>query len=632
MSRLFRQTEKSKQAGGPAAEEELFGGDQQMRMLMQRKILRSAEAEEEAEPEAEQGELEGEGELEAAEPEADAEEQDAEAEGGDEEAAAPTGEAPASEEALAGGDAGIEEESEAPVALKINRKENAAAPAPATSDKPKSWTPADLEKIQTELKRLGKYDKTIDGKWGNGTRTGLTAIYGGTQWQVLAAAVVVGRLTAQKDQPAQPGKPAAGAKGAPAGWTKQHITQMQTEMERLGLYRKTIDGKWGRGTEGALVESFGSEEWKTLDADSALARLKAAKPPAGKKGERNLQYGQMFKDGVLDMTLGVGFDEGGAHQQAIEAFTNVLGAQNFAENRGAAAKIYQQAGRELGESAFGKFFVRQNALTFSPPAGPPRQIHAVIRLVDNGEGDKGGEAAGAFKEGMAESDVSYYSGHGRYGSGPDFDRNFAKFTLMDGGGEVEGQLDDYEELEKQLKDEGKKTGRDPWSQFLWRVEKKRIDVDLSNAGNVFLNPQNKHPGEFGGKLIYWAMQQKGGGASPVTGKGGELDQAQEKQQQEEKERQYRLMVFDGCRTQDYNTAIRGTPGMDAQGADVLNTKRTLNWGDEAKTLAVFLESVLGQQSADKIVKDMDAQQSSSDGSGVGNAYQGSGLEDNPVFK
>ena len=72
--------------------------------------------------------------------------------------------------------------------------------------------------------------------------------------------------------------------------------------------------------------------------------------------------------------------------------------------------------------------------------------------------------------------------------------------------------------------------------------------------------------------------------------------------------------------------------MDTQGADVLNTKRTLNWGDEAKTLAVFLQSVLGQQSADKIVKDMDAQQSSSDGSGVGNAYQGSGIEDNPVFK
>ena len=40
---------------------------------------------------------------------------------------------------------------------------------------------------------------------------------------------------------------------------------------------------------------------------------------------------------------------------------------------------------------------------------------------------------------------------------------------------VEGQVEDYEEIEKQLKDEGKKTGRDPWSQFLWRVEKKRLD-------------------------------------------------------------------------------------------------------------------------------------------------------------
>jgi hypothetical protein len=204
--------------------------------------------------------------------------------------------------------------------------------------------------------------------------------------------------------------------------------------------------------------------------------------------------------------------------------------------------------------------------------------------------------------------------------------------MLGADGEVEKQHTDYEKLEHDLKTEGKPKGRSAWEQFLWRVENKRMNVNLSNDGNVFLNAKNQHPGEFGAKLIYWALQQKGGGADPMMGAGGEMEEAQQAEKEKGKDRDYRLMVFDGCRTQDYMTQVRATEGMDAQGADVLATRRTLNWGDEAKTLAVFIESILGMQSADKIVKDMDQQQSSSGGSGVGNAYQANGLEDNPVLK
>ena len=47
---------------------------------------------------------------------------------------------------------------------------------------------------------------------------------------------------------------------------------------------------------------------------------------------------------------------------------------------------------------------------------------------------------------MTAGDAAYYSGHGRYGSGPDFDRNFGKFTLLDADGNVEQVIEDYEVL------------------------------------------------------------------------------------------------------------------------------------------------------------------------------------------
>ena len=63
-----------------------------------------------------------------------------------------------------------------------------------------------------------------------------------------------------------------------------------------------------------------------------------------------------------------------------------------------------------------------------------------------------------FKEGMVQSDVAFYSGHGRYGSGPDFDRNFTT-ELLDEHGGIEQIFDDYEQLEAKLKEEGKPFGR-----------------------------------------------------------------------------------------------------------------------------------------------------------------------------
>lgn len=389
------------------------------------------------------------------------------------------------------------------------------------------------------------------------------------------------------------------------------VRLMQKELIRLGVYSLGVDGDYGPGTDAALVEAFGGDEFRLMLPEDVVDRLHAAKPSAGRRGDRNLRYGEMFKDGVLDMTLGLGYDEffekpgpDGVVDPAreLKQFQDVLAGHGFVEDRETAAKIYEKAGRTMAESAFGQFYVKENALTYKPPAGSEVQIHAVVRLVSNPTDDHGADAASAFEEGMAQSDVSFYAGHGRYGSGPDFDRNFESFELKDEEGNITQTILDYEVLEKAMAAEGAAHKRGAWDQFMWRVNNDRINVNLKNEGNVFINPQSKHSNEFGGKLIYWALEKTGNQVQ--TGEEGALAA----QTEQNPERKYRVMVFDGCRTQDYEKSIRSTPGYSTKTTDTITTNRTVSGDDDKATLAAFLDSILGQQSATQVAQGMNKAQ------------------------
>jgi len=406
-------------------------------------------------------------------------------------------------------------------------------------------------------------------------------------------------------------------------WTKREIESIQAQLIRLGLYILTADGDLGAGTQSGLVEAFGSDEWRTMDAATCLGKLKAAKPSApggGKKGQHELRLGEMFKDGVLDMTVALGFDEGGLNKAALTNLTDALAANGFTLDSKTAEEIYKQAGRTPG--GIGDFYVRKDALTYQPPAGTSRKVHAVVRLVYSLDGSKGKEVAAAFKEGMVQSDVAYYTGHGRYGSGPDFDRNFT-IDLLNADGTVAQSFDAYHDAEVVLAKEGKPAGRGAWRQFLWRVDHKTIRVNGSNDGNVVLNTDNPHGEEFGGNLMYWNLTKNGKAPPKVTGAGSELDKSAEKAT----DRKYRVVVFDGCRSVDYEKQLRKTKGFDTKQSDMFGSSVELNWGDEGKTLATFLDSIIKMQSAEQIATNMDNQQSVGTGS-----YHAYGVADNPVIK
>lgn len=246
----------------------------------------------------------------------------------------------------------------------------------------------------------------------------------------------------------------------------------------------------------------------------------------------------------------------------------------------------------------------------------------MVRLVYSVDGSNGKDVAGAFQEGMVQSDVAYDSGHGRYGSGPDFDRNFT-FDLLNTDGSVARTITDYHALEHVLAAEGKAAGRGAWKQFLWRVEQKTIRVNGSNDGNVVLNTENPHSNEFGGNLMYWNLTKNGKVPPKVTGDQGQLGA----QAKGAPDRKYRVVVFDGCNSVNYEKQLRKTDGFDAKSADMFGSSRELNWGDEGKTLAAFLDSIIKMQSAEKIAKNMDDQQSAGAGS-----YHAYGVADNPIVK
>ena len=406
-------------------------------------------------------------------------------------------------------------------------------------------------------------------------------------------------------------------------WTRDEVRPIQRELRRLRLYDLTIDGIIGRVSDQGLVEAFGGDEWRTMDSASVLERLRTAERPRprGARGG-DFRYGELFKDGLLDLTFGYGFmeelDQAGWDQYALDMETALV-ARGYVEDAGQAAELYAAAGRAT--SGFGRFFVKRDALQYDPPAGDPRPIHAIVRFVMNPGGDRGAEAREAFEQGMAQGDVSYYSGHGRYGTGPDFDPNFGKIELLDEDGNVELEPEDYHVLRDVLAREG---GGRPWARFRWREQRGRIRIDLTNAGNLRMNARSPHLDEFGGRLIQWALDQSGVDTS--TGADGGLADAAAANP----DRKYRVLVFDGCNTRDYERAIRRTPGFDTRSADIIGTTRSVGFGAEVEAFMAFLDGIVGEQSPAEVIEGMNAEMRRNESGYSGAPFRGGGFGDNPA--
>jgi hypothetical protein len=405
-----------------------------------------------------------------------------------------------------------------------------------------------------------------------------------------------------------------------ASWSEAEVRTIQRELARLNLYNLTVDGDPGARTEVSLSEAFGDDRWRTMSATELTEALRAAEKPWGGKG-RTLRYAELFRDGVLDVTFGVGYFEGkddaAETREVAKAVMEAIEKRGYTEDAKKAAELLAAAGRPLADATTGRFFVKEKALTYAPPAGQSRAIHSIVRVVFNDVAGGGAKTAAAFREGMAVGDAAWYSGHGRYGTGPDFDRNFIEFRLYDAAGTLEQTINDYDALEHVLA----KGGKDPWKVFEQRVADGTLKVDLSNAGNVRI-ADHAHSGEFGAKLINWALAKSG--TRLQTGEKGQLAEDAAKGPQ-----RYRVLAFYGCSTNSYDKELRATEGYNTKQADILVTNRVTRGGADVAAFMSFLDGLVSQTSAEKMLGGVNKAMRENEHRFAGDPWQFTGTRDNP---
>lgn len=388
---------------------------------------------------------------------------------------------------------------------------------------------------------------------------------------------------------------------------QNHLVQHEKIKLSYKGHKTGIDGLYGNRTQRALELYLA----KNAPAE-ALTNPGATESPYPR-------YDKMFQDGVLDVTVAIGYDEpvgpwAGANIDEENKVDQQLVQRGYTADPDKVKELLQAAGREIKGNYQG-LYVKENIATQN---GKP--VHGIVRVVKAGRADmnNGTEARNAALEAMNQSDAFLYGGHARYGSGPDFDRNY-KVTIdwtdvpnAPATGKV--TYDDYDGLKKLLSQQGNHA--EAIAKFDELEKQGRIGFETSNAGNVIMNKQNKHPGEFGAHLMFKAVA-------------GETPPLREQILQDS----YRLWLFNGCRTEDYIKNIRQdsqvNQHLNERNLDLFFTKQTLYWHNTTANIMAFLDGVTAQDNTAGLLKRLG--QANPENVSGGRTHARQGFDDNPLY-
>jgi peptidoglycan hydrolase-like protein with peptidoglycan-binding domain len=204
-------------------------------------------------------------------------------------------------------------------------------------------------------------------------------------------------------------KIAAGGPPLSAKDNGRTVKAVQGALVDLGfeLVKHEKDGDFGSETQTAikLFRDRRSIPGTELTA-RALGELDSTAPKPGKVEEHSYDYERLFADGFLDVTLAVGFDEGGSHTKMLSE------ARAWMKARGFTALPPVPGTPE-------EFRLRRD-VTYPTKSGDrtTREVIVRIRLVPPGTGAKD-----QYAKGLKESEIAIYNGHARRGIGPDFDED-----------------------------------------------------------------------------------------------------------------------------------------------------------------------------------------------------------------
>ena len=216
--------------------------------------------------------------------------------------------------------------------------------------------------------------------------------------------------------------------------TKAVVKPVQTALLDVGysLLRYKDDGKFG-GETSTAIEQFRTD-MKIADGEgfnaAAMQALDKRAPAPGKLEQHYLDYGRLFADNRLDVTLALGYTEELSHIKDLESARTWMRGRKMQMTSGGPAAgagapgtgnsegdtdAQKQNPISVPETWEGKFSV-----TYPDATGAriSKDITVSIRLVPPGTGGKA-----AFAKGLNESELTIYAGHARRGVGPDFDRD-----------------------------------------------------------------------------------------------------------------------------------------------------------------------------------------------------------------
>jgi hypothetical protein len=301
-----------------------------------------------------------------------------------------------------------------------------------------------------------------------------------------------------------------------------------------------------------------------------LPRLNGTLTPVGAP-----RYDQLFKDQLVTIVLAIGFDEYGANRPIDDEIEAGLLDRGFVADPDAAlARL--AAGKRPAPQRHADHFLATGITRDA--AGAP--VDAVVSLIRAGDGSAGGEAGSAFLEGLDRCDISAYGGHGRYGTGPDFDYNFTA-DLVDEKGAIVSSFSEYRDLEEMLQERARARGRSALAEYRTLTHQRRLLIRRVNSGNLVVNLRNYHPAEFGAHLMVDQLK---------------TDANVRRMSKQKFAKKYRLWMFNGCRTHDYFLNLRKlNPQANAGGLDLVGTRRVIYWSAIAESLLGMLDGVFARE-------------------------------------
>jgi peptidoglycan hydrolase-like protein with peptidoglycan-binding domain len=177
-----------------------------------------------------------------------------------------------------------------------------------------------------------------------------------------------------------------------------------------------VDGSLG-GETARLIKSFQRAQGLPVTGivdRATLRELDRVSPAPSQKLEKFPEYERLFADGVLTTTFAVGFDEENWHTREIPKLQSQLsqdGYRKLDKSKTADGEVLKRAGYDLNSLPDGVTFYSKK---FDYKG---KSVDSLVQLVTPDTP----EAVGKFEQALANSDMTIYMGHARYGTGPDFD-------------------------------------------------------------------------------------------------------------------------------------------------------------------------------------------------------------------